>query len=176
MTGAPPTLFVTDDLGEEKDIEDTTYTRILGTNLQNNLRWNAYMETGKKSLLPQCRRLIGKLRHNSSLIPMRSRRNIINGLLISKLKYLMPLWGSAAESHINKAQILLNTAARWVTGLGKKTKIRSLMEAADWLSIREQVLVSVLGKGSEKKKCGPGAHFGGGGGVWKNICRSTILL
>ena len=31
-------------------------------------------------------------------------------------------------------------------------------------------------KKKEEKKCGPGAHFWGGGGVWKNICRSTILL
>ena len=54
----------------------------------------------------------------------------------------MPLWGSAAEVHLNRAQVLLNTAARWITGLGRKTKVRMLMEELDWLTIREQVMVS----------------------------------
>ena len=51
----------------------------------------------------------------------------------------MPLWGSATDSWINKAQIVLNTAARWVTGLNKRTKITVLMESTGWMTIREQI-------------------------------------
>ena len=97
------------------------------------------MELGKKALLPQCRKLLGQLKRNSRLIPRRSRRNLVNGLLISKLSYLMPLWGSASQQHIRKAHTLLNTAARWITGLNKRTRIRTLMTAVNWLTIKEQI-------------------------------------
>ena len=40
---------------------------------------------------------------------------------------------------INRVQIVLNVAARWVTGLGKRTRVKDLMIAAGWLSINEQI-------------------------------------
>ena len=142
-TGSAPTLTVTNDLGQDKVINNSNFTRILRTNIQNNMSWKAHLESEKKELLPQCRSLLGLLRHRSNLIPRSARRNLVNGLLLSKLRYLMPLWGSVSESLLNKAQILLNTAARWITGLGRKTKIRTLMEAAGWTTIREQVRLSI---------------------------------
>ena len=51
----------------------------------------------------------------------------------------MPLWGGASQTMINRAQIVLNVAARWVTGLGKRTRVKDLMIAAGWLSIMEQI-------------------------------------
>ena len=143
-TGLPPTLDVIGENGEAVEVRDAQYTQILGANLQNNLVWNAHMETGKKSLLPQCRKLLGHLRHNSDLIPRKCRRNICNGLLLSKLSYLMPLWGSSVDIYIRRAQIILNTAARWITGLGHGTRIRSLMTAVDWLTVKEQILMTTL--------------------------------
>ena len=80
-----------------------------------------HLEAGKKVLLPQVRRQLGLLRHNSSLIPKSVRRNIANGLVVSKLSYLLPLWGTASGTQLRKAQIVLNTVARWVTGLEKRT-------------------------------------------------------
>ena len=92
-TGQPPSLTVRKENGEWKTIYDAKYTRILGANIENNMGWNAHMETGKKALLSQCRKLLGQLRHNSKLIPKSCRRNIVNSLLISKLTYLMPPMG-----------------------------------------------------------------------------------
>ena len=143
-TGLPLTLDVSGDNGEIVEVKDAQYTQILGANIQNNMVWNAHMEMGKKSLLPQCRKLLGHLRHNSDLILRRSRRNICNGLLLSKMTYLMPLWGSSADIYIQRAQIILNTAARWITGLGHETRIRSLMTAVNWLTMKEQILMSTL--------------------------------
>ena len=56
----------------------------------------------------------------------------------------MPLWGTAAESHVKKAQILLNSAARWVTGHGKSTRVSILMTETNWYTVREQVYISTL--------------------------------
>ena len=58
MTGEPPTLMVQNDIGEDKEILDSVYTRILGANVQNNMCWTAHLQSGKRSLFPQCRKLL----------------------------------------------------------------------------------------------------------------------
>ena len=140
--GEPPTLLVQNDDGEYKQVDDHNYTRILGANIQNNMLWNSHMESGKKALLPQCRKLLGRLKHNSRLIPRECRKNLVTGLLLSKLQYLMPLWGSASKQNLRKAQTILNVAARWITGLRKRTRIQTLMTAVNWLTIYEQIEMS----------------------------------
>ena len=142
--GLPPSLEVTTDTGANKIILDKQHTRILGSNIQKNMFWKSHVESGNKALFPQVRRTLGMLRHLGDLIPKSCRRNLASGLVISKLSYLMPLWGTAAESHIRKAQILLNAAARWVTGLHKSTRIRTLMTSANWFTIKEQIQIAIL--------------------------------
>ena len=106
--------------------------------------WTSHLESGGKSLFPQVRRLLGRLRHLGKLIPMDCRNNLAKGLIHSRLSYIMPLWGGATESHLKRAQVILNIAARWVTGLGRKTKISKLMKRAGWLTIKEQIKVANL--------------------------------
>ena len=140
--GQPPTLLVETATGEVKTVKDRQHTRILGGNVQCNMSWQAHLETGLKALLPQVRRQLGHLRHQGRLIPKASRRNLVQGLIVSRLSYLLPLWGGATESYLRRAQVVLNTAARWSTGLGKRTRIQTLMEAAGLMSIKEQTKIS----------------------------------
>ena len=82
---------------------------------------------------------MGMLRHIGNNIPYRRRNNLVRGLIHSRLAYLLPLWGGASDSLLSKAQIVLNVAARWTTGLNKRTKVSDLMTATGWLNIKEQV-------------------------------------
>ena len=140
--GFPPTLRVQTDTGNIKIVEDSHYIRVLGGNLQRNLAWQAHLETGSKPLLPRIRKLIGRLKHLGNLIPMRNRKNLGKGLIVSQLNYLQPLWGGSSQHYLNRAQIVLNIIARWMTGMGKGTRIMELMTAADLLTVREQIKVS----------------------------------
>ena len=54
----------------------------------------------------------------------------------------MLLWGGGAKTHIRKAQVILNAAARWATGLGKRTRVLTLMERTGLLTIKEQTRLS----------------------------------
>ena len=45
-----------------------------------------------------------------------------NGMIISKLVYQLPVWVGMQESYRRKMQAVLNSAARTVLGVGKKTK------------------------------------------------------
>ena len=136
MIGIPPSLIVKQDNGEDKVVKDSKYTRILGANIANNMLWNYHLESEKKALLPQIRKQLGQFKHHGRLIPLSSRKMIANGLLKSKLNYLMSQWGSADDTHIGKVQIVLNSIARWVTGKDKRTRIKTLMELTGWNTIR----------------------------------------
>ena len=129
-TGTPPSLVVRGEDGEDDLVANKDYTRILGANLQANLSWIRHLETGKKAILPQVRKQLGLLKHQGKLIPRHCRLNLARGLVISKLCYIMPLWGGAAPANIKKAQVVMNSAARWATGLPKRTRITTLMARA----------------------------------------------
>ena len=139
--GTPPSLQVEKEPGVWKHIKNAEYTRILGANLQGNL-WSSHLETGERALFPQVRRQIGLLRHKGKLIPLSSRNNLARGLILSKLNYLMPIWGGATKKYIRKAQVLVNNAARWVTGVTRKTKTRILMKTVGWFTVEEQIKIA----------------------------------
>ena len=99
--GNPPSLLVQGrNQDEDKLVEYTSYTRILGANLQANLGWLAHLETGEKAVLPRVRRQLGLLKHQGNLIPKSCRINLARSLVLSKLCYLMPLWGGGHPQHI----------------------------------------------------------------------------
>ena len=137
--GPPPRLLVTDDQGNMKDIIDIGRVRILGMNLSANLTWISHLETGPKALLPAVRRQLGALQHLRKFIPSGCRKLLANTLLMSKLIYLMPVWGGATPNHISKVQIVQNKIARWVTGMRRKTRINELLQACDWMSIHNMI-------------------------------------
>ena len=106
-----------------KIISDSLHTRVLGANLQHNMLWQAHLETGPKALLPSIRKQLGKLKHLGKLLPMGVRPNLAKGLLLSRFSYLLPLWGGASNAYLKRAQVVLNSVARWSTGKSKRTKI-----------------------------------------------------
>ena len=52
--------------------------------------------------------------------------------------------GGSNKIYLKKAQVILNSAARWCTGLGRRTRTNQLMAKTGWLSIKEQVKISTL--------------------------------
>ena len=140
MTGIPPQLKVTTDTGEEKTIVDTGMCRILGSNIQGNMTWLGHLETGDKALLPGIRRKLGALKQLGCKIPRSCKKTLAEGVIVSRLLYLLPIWGSTTRNQWRKGQILLNKAARWVTGLRKTTRIGTLMREVGWLDLREMYL------------------------------------
>ena len=140
--GNPPTLTVEKTPGIFKTLQNSKYSRILGANIEGNIQWSSHLETGGKALFPLLRKHLGLLKHKGKSIPNKSRNNLAKGLIGSRLNYLLPLWGGATTKYIKKAQVIWNTAARWATGLSRRTRTSELMKAAGWMSIEELVKVS----------------------------------
>ena len=116
LTAAQPSLVTTDENGERKVITQTKENRLLGINLHENLTWNSHLSTGEKSIIPAVRKKLGALKFMSKTVPQKGRLLLANGMLISKIIYLIPVWGGAETKYLKQLQVLLNKAARYVTG------------------------------------------------------------
>ena len=140
LGGTPPELEVIDKDGNNKMITDSQYCKILGGNIQNNLSWIGHLENAEKAILPQIRKNLGLLKSLGKTLPKNCRNTLARGMVVSKLIYLISIWGGGTKNHIRKAQILLNNAARWAACKPKGTKIASLMEELDWMTIKEMTV------------------------------------
>ena len=63
-----------------------------------------------------------------------------NGIVISKICYLIQLWGGCEGYLLHALQVQLNKAARLVTGQSGFTSTRKLMETCRWLSVKQLVV------------------------------------
>ena len=140
ISGIPPEITATvykNQRLQDEHVTDSIYCRILGGNLRNNLSWESHLNSGKRAVLPAVRRKLGALHSLRNSLTVKGKRQLVNGLLISKLSYIICLWGNTDDSHIRKAQIVLNSAARFVLNAVKTTRQSELMSRCDWLDIRE---------------------------------------
>ena len=65
---------------------------------------------------------------------------VANGIVISKICYLIQLWGGCEKYLIHSLQVQLNRAARSVTRLSCFTSTRRLMDSCGWLSVKQLVV------------------------------------
>ena len=118
--------------------------RLLGCNLQKNLSWQAMIASGEKALLPVLRKKLGALKHTGKTIPTRSRNVLATGFILSRINYLIQVWGGAEVKYIRKIQTILNSTARYVTGEGRRTSSRWLMTQYGWLYVSELIILHSL--------------------------------
>ena len=101
---------------------------------------------------------------------------VANGIFMSKLVYLIQLWGYSDKYLLKTIQILQNKAARVVTGKTWWTPVRILLKDCKWLSINQ--LVFLVAKQLQKSplsdvglfqlaKLGKSREIGGNMDIWK---------
>ena len=62
---------------------------------------------------------------------------IANGIFLSKLIYLIQVWGGCSDFLLDFLQIQQNRAARYVTKLGRGTPLKIILMQCGWLSVRQ---------------------------------------
>ena len=139
QSGLPPQLSVQKPDGSLKVISAKDSCRLLGVNLNRDATWNHQLELGEKPLVKTLRSVLGVLTHISCNLPQKSRLLLANGLFISRLLYLLPMWGGLPWRDTKKIQIQMNKCARVVLNKNRKTRTRSLMTGCGWLYFCELV-------------------------------------
>ena len=144
IKGIPPSLVVPKPDGTPKLIQVVKSTVLLGGTVQNSTSWQEHLDTGEEALLPKLRRKLGALKFLSRNLSMRSRRLLANSFILSRLTYLLPIWGGTEEKYHRKVQAVLNNTARFVVRAGKREKTETLMERCGWFSVRELTVLHSL--------------------------------
>ena len=82
---------------------------------------------------------INALNKVSAIASFKDRKMIANGIVLSKLIYLIQLWGGTSNFLLAILEKLQNKAARIVTKMDKYTPIKTLLLQCGWLSIKQLV-------------------------------------
>jgi hypothetical protein len=120
-------------------IAPSSTEKLLGGHISQDLKWRQHILDSDQSLVRQLTSRINGLCLISISAPFATRLMVGNGIVMSKLCYLIQLWGGC-ESYLVKAlQVLQNRAARAITGCNWYTPTRTLLKKCNWLSINQMI-------------------------------------
>ena len=86
-------------------IAPSSVERLLGANVHQEMRWVEHVLDSDESLVKALNKRLGALKKISQIASFKTRKTIANGILMSKLIYLMPLW-SGCEDYLVRILLL----------------------------------------------------------------------
>ena len=98
----------------EYTIKPSVTEKLLGGQLHQSLKWNQHLRDNKESLMNQLTSKINGLKRVSHNTSFGTRLMIADGIVMSKLTYLITLWGGAQQYLLNASQVQQLSAARVV--------------------------------------------------------------
>ena len=111
--------------------------KLLGGLIGQNLKFTEHIQDNEKSMIKVLNKRLNALKKVSKFASFKSRKMISNGIIISHLIYLIPVWSGCETYLMNSLQTIQNKAARIVTKCGKRTPIKSLLSQCGWLSVAQ---------------------------------------
>ena len=118
--------------------------KLLGGHISEDLKWKEHILTNESSVIKQLTSRVNGLCLISTRATFNTRLMVANGIVISRLCYLIQLWGGCEGYLLNSLQIIMNRAARSVTGYNCFTSTRRLLSTCNWLSVRQLVFYQTV--------------------------------
>ena len=122
-----------------EEIEPVYCEKLLGGYISNNFKWNEHVRGNDGSIFKTLVSRINALRKISNFSNFKTRKMIADGVVISRLIYLIQLWGGCPDYLLDFLQTLQNRAARLVCGGGRFTPVKKLLDSCGWMSVRQLV-------------------------------------
>jgi hypothetical protein len=94
----------------------TESEKLLGGHLHQSLQWNLHIRNHKNSIMNQITSRINGLKKIARNSTFNTRLMVANGVVMSKLGYLITVWGGAQQYLLKGLQVQQLTAARTVCG------------------------------------------------------------
>ena len=121
-------------------ITPTESEMLLGGHIHQSLQWNQHLADNKGSLLSQLTSRINGLQKIAGTATFTTRLMVANGVVMSKLVYLITVWGGAQKYLLSSLQVQQLTAARSVCGFNSfYWSKRKLLDRVGWLSVRQLI-------------------------------------
>ena len=121
---------------EDHIVKQSKTEKLLGANLSQDMKWQEHIMDNDSSIIKQLKCKINILALLAKRASFKNRLMLPNGLVISKLSYLIQLWGRASDFLLKSLQTLTNKAAQLVTNKLWFTPTWTLLRECNWLSVR----------------------------------------
>ena len=118
-------------------IQPSKSEKLLGGIMAQNLKFTEHIQDHEDSMLKALNSRINALKKVSHSASFKTRKTVANGIIISRLIYLIPLWSGCQKYLMNSLQVMQNKAARVVTRRGKRTPTKALLRQCGWLSVAQ---------------------------------------
>ena len=122
------------------DIHPTKTETLLGCQINDDLKWKEHILSSDMSTIKQLTSRVNGLCMVSSRADFTTKLMVANGIVMSRICYLIQLWGGCEGYLLHSLQVLMNRAARAVTGLPGFTSTRHLMVSCGLLSVKQLVV------------------------------------
>ena len=103
------------------------------------MKWTEHLLHGPDAVIKKLSTRLSAIKMVCSIADFKTRKMLTNGLFMSKLAYMMPLWGGCQKFAINTLQVMQNKAARYVTRANIYTATESLLLQCGWLSVYQMI-------------------------------------
>ena len=120
-------------------IQPSSTAKLLGATVSQDAKWKFHILEGEQSQIRQLTSRVNGLCLISGRAPFKTRLMVANGIVTSKLCYLIQLWGGCENYLLHALQVLQNKAARAVTQTSWFTSTRQLLLRCNWLSVKQLV-------------------------------------
>ena len=121
-------------------VRSTPAEKLLGCTIHEDLKWSEYILIGENSLVKSLCSRLKALKLVCGVASFKARKMIGEGIFMSKLIYVIQVWGGCELYLINVLQTLQNKAARNITKLPWNTTTRHLLLQCGWLSVKQLVI------------------------------------
>ena len=121
------------------NIASSQSEKLLGGLIHQNLKWAEHVLYGDGSLAKALSSRLNALRLVSNVATFKTRKLIAEGIVMSKLIYLIEVWGGCENYLLKALQVIQNRALRIVTKQGNRTSIRVMLNHCGWLSVSQLV-------------------------------------
>ena len=117
--------------------ETSAVEKLLGLHLDHNLKFSEHILSCDKSLVKSLNTRLKALLQIKRVASFKVRLMIANGIFMSKLCYLITVWGGCHEYLLSALQVVQNAAMRAVCKRGKRFPVTELLKETNWMSVRQ---------------------------------------
>ena len=121
-------------------IDPSASEKLLGGWIHQDLKWAEYVQDSDESLVRSLTNRLNALKLIGKVAPFKTRKMLADGIIMSKLSYLISLWGGCEKYLIRSLQVIQSKAARVVTKLDWYTPTHVLLSQCGWLSVHQLAL------------------------------------
>ena len=126
----------------ERTIQPVLEVKNLGVIFDRHLSWDAHIQ----EITRKCFGILIGLSHIRHYLPAEILPTIVIALVLSRVRYCLPVYGNGSRQNLNKIQKVLNFAARVISGRRKFSRSADVRAALGWLDAEDLFKYRVSGK------------------------------